>query len=72
MKTLSAGFTVFGVQNGSECWTSANANATYNKYGTSTNCVNGNKGGPYANAVYRTDGKPGWEASWLSRVVVLL
>jgi hypothetical protein len=51
------GYTVFGIQNGIECWSGPNAPNTYNKYGISTACKNG-EGGPWANDVYRiTSGK---------------
>ncbi len=46
------GYTVFGIQNGVECWSGPNAANTYDKYGTSTACTNG-LGGPWANDVYR-------------------
>ena len=46
------GYTVFGIQNGVECWSGPNAADDYNKYGTSTKCRNG-LGGPWANDVYR-------------------
>ena len=46
------GYTVFGIQNGVECWSGPSAANTYNKYGTSTKCLNG-VGGPWANDVYR-------------------
>ena len=48
----AAGYEVFGVQNAKECYTGAQAHITYDKYGESSNCVNG-KGGGLANSVYR-------------------
>ena len=46
-----AGYSVFGVQHGGECWSGPQAHVTYKKYGTSTKCVNG-KGGNWAQDVY--------------------
>ena len=46
------GYTVFGIQNGVECWSGPNAPSTYSKYGSSTACSNG-LGGPWANDVYQ-------------------
>ncbi|XP_065054644.1 uncharacterized protein LOC135683340 [Rhopilema esculentum] len=42
----------FGIQFYGECWTGADAEVTYNKYGPSTNCWNG-VGKHLTNAVYR-------------------
>ena len=47
-----AGYLVFGVQYGGECWSGPLAHVTYKKYGTSTKCVNGT-GGFWAKDVYR-------------------
>ena len=46
------GYTVFGIQNGVECWSGPDAPSTYDKYGPSTACRNG-LGGPWANDVYK-------------------
>ncbi|XP_028409034.1 adhesion G-protein coupled receptor D1-like [Dendronephthya gigantea] len=46
------GYTVFGIQNGVECWSGPDAASTYKKYGVSDKCRNG-LGGPWANDVYR-------------------
>ena len=48
----AAGYDVFGVQIGSECYTGPRAHLTYNQYGEAGNCLNG-KGGPLSNTVYR-------------------
>lgn len=48
----SAGYLVFGVQYGGECWSGPLAHVTYKKYGTSTRCVSGT-GGSWAQDVYR-------------------
>ncbi|XP_022796971.1 uncharacterized protein LOC111335350 isoform X3 [Stylophora pistillata] len=47
----SAGYLIFGVQYGGECWSGPLAHVTYKKYGTSTRCVNG-IGGSWAQDVY--------------------
>jgi hypothetical protein len=52
-KTHSTGFTVFAVQNGGWCASSATAGETYTKYGESTDCVGDGEGGGWANRVYR-------------------
>ena len=49
---LSLGYDTFAVQDGGQCFSSANAATTYNKYGQSTKCYGGT-GGPMANDVYR-------------------
>ena len=50
--TKSQGWTVFAAQNGQECYTSADAESTYQKNGGSTGCSNG-KGGFNAMDVYK-------------------
>ena len=45
------GYRLFGVQNGSECFSGPMAHRTFNRYGRSNRCRNG-KGGPWANDVY--------------------
>ena len=50
--TLSLGYDTFAVQDGGQCFSSANAGSTFNKYGKSTKCYGGT-GGPMANDVYR-------------------
>ncbi|XP_019620618.1 PREDICTED: uncharacterized protein LOC109467125 isoform X2 [Branchiostoma belcheri] len=47
------GYTVFAVQAGGWCASSANALQTYKKYGTSTSCQADGEGGPWANEVYQ-------------------
>ncbi|XP_019637236.1 PREDICTED: uncharacterized protein LOC109479688 [Branchiostoma belcheri] len=49
----SRGFTVFAVQNGGQCFGSANGHNTYNKYGPTTACAADGEGGPWANQVYK-------------------
>ena len=51
---LAKGYEYFGVQFYGECWSSANAADTYNKHGSSTNCVEG-VGKDMANFVYQFD-----------------
>ena len=50
------GYQYFAVQNGGWCASSANAESTYKKYGSSGACRNG-KGGGWANDVYMIEGK---------------
>ena len=47
------GFTVFALQNGGWCASSASAGDTYQQYGASTGCPAGGKGGGWANQVYQ-------------------
>jgi len=49
---LSRGYNMFAVQNGGQCFASATASLTFDKYGKSTACWNGGEGGPWANQVY--------------------
>ncbi|CAH1265253.1 COLEC11 [Branchiostoma lanceolatum] len=53
---LSGGFTVFAVQNGGQCFGSADGHNTYNKHGPSTACREDGEGGPGANEVYQITG----------------
>ena len=46
------GFTMFAVQYGGECMTSATAEQTFNRYGESNQCNASGKGGSWANNVY--------------------
>ena len=50
------GYRVFAVQHQGQCFTGPRAHLTYRKYGRSSKCKNG-KGGPWANDVYRVNGK---------------
>ena len=50
---ISSGFTVFAVQAGNQCFTSATAGETYSIYGESTACASG-RGGSWAMDVYTT------------------
>ena len=43
---LSWGYNMFAVQNGGQCFGSATAPLTFDKYGKSTACWNGGEGGP--------------------------
>ena len=57
------GFKVFAVQDGGQCFSSATANATFDRYGRSTECLSDGAGGPMANQVYKindgTSSSPG-------------
>ena len=54
---LRKGYTMFALQNGGHCQTSATAAQTFDKYGKSTACQADGKGGPWANQVYIFKGK---------------
>ncbi|KAI8492037.1 hypothetical protein Bbelb_304100 [Branchiostoma belcheri] len=49
-------FTVFALQDGGQCFGSADAQNTYKKYGPSTACKGDGKGGGWANKVYQITG----------------
>ena len=54
---LRKGYTMFAVQNGGHCQTSATAPQTFDKYGKSTACKADGEGGSWANQVYLIKGK---------------
>ena len=54
---LRKGYTMFALQNGGHCQTSATATLTFDKYGKSTACQADGEGGPWANQVYVFKGK---------------
>ena len=49
---LRKGYTMFAIQNGGHCRTSATAAQTFDKYGKSDACKADGEGGPWANHVY--------------------
>jgi len=49
---MKRGYHMFAVQLGGQCFSSATAPLTFNKYGKSTSCWPGGKGGFWANDVY--------------------
>ena len=49
---IRAGYSIFGVQNGGWCASSASALQTFDKYGQSKDCGADGEGGPWANHVY--------------------
>ena len=49
---LRKGYTMFAVQDGGHCQTSATAAQTFDKYGVSDACRADGEGGPMANHVY--------------------
>ncbi|XP_078603388.1 uncharacterized protein LOC144877354 [Branchiostoma floridae x Branchiostoma japonicum] len=55
---LSRGFPVFALQNGGECFGSADGLNTYNKHGNSAACAADGEGGLWANEVYKIIGCP--------------
>ena len=46
------GYTIFAVQDGGQCFSSADAKTKYKKHGSSKACSSDGKGGPMANSVY--------------------
>lgn len=52
-RAISKGFEVFGVQFGGQCFTSATAKYTYNKYGHSNECQRDGRGGIWTNEIYK-------------------
>ena len=56
IRAWNKGFKVFAVRYGKECWSSKDANETYNKFGSANDCLGG-IGGHYSNAVYQITGK---------------
>ena len=50
--SLSLGYKVFAIQDDGQCFGSAEAEQTYNKYGISTGC-HGGEGGSMASSVYK-------------------
>ena len=49
---IRAGYSIFGVQDGGWCASSASALQTFDKYGQSNDCGADGEGGPWANHVY--------------------
>ena len=49
------GYKIFAVQDGGQCFSASTV--THDKYGPSSACIRGKKGGPMANDVYKI--KPG-------------
>jgi len=47
------GYKVFALQNGGECYSSADAGSTYKAHGVSKDCRLDGEGGPWSNHVYR-------------------
>ena len=59
MRAALLGYTIFGLEVGVECYTAADAELTYKKYGPATNCTGG-VGGQWALNVYKiVDCPPG-------------
>ena len=48
----SLGYTVFALQDNGACHSSPDAGNTYDKHGSSTDCPNSGRGGPWLNNVY--------------------
>ena len=49
---MKAGYSMFAVQNGGQCFSSGTAAKTFDKYGKSTACKSDGEGGRKANQVY--------------------
>mgnify|MGYP001795407924 CR=1 FL=1 len=56
LKTKTKGWPAFGTQYSEECWSSSDADQTYDKYGTSDLCKN-KMGEHWANDVYLRTGE---------------
>ena len=54
---MRVGYSMFAVQNGGQCFGSATAPQTFDKYGKSTACKLDGEGGFWANQVYVTKGR---------------
>ena len=54
---MRMGYSMFAVQDGGECFGSATAPQTFDKYGKSDACRADGTGGPWANQVYVIKGK---------------
>ena len=54
---MRRGYSMFAVQDGGWCASSARAQTTFNKYGTSGACLAGGEGGNMASQVYGIEGK---------------
>ena len=54
---MRAGYSMFAVQNGSQCAASATALQSFDKYGISPACKADGEGGPSANQVYLIKGE---------------
>ena len=52
-RAAKAGYSVFGVQYGGECYSNKDAEKTYRKYGRANNCSKDGKGGTWSNSVYQ-------------------
>ena len=52
-RAKALGNDVFAIQHGGECYTTATAGETYNKYGASNACSASGTGGIWANEVYK-------------------
>ncbi|XP_019630028.1 PREDICTED: uncharacterized protein LOC109474217 [Branchiostoma belcheri] len=53
---LSRGFPMFSVQDGGQCFGSADGLNTYNRYGPTTTCAEDGEGGAWGNEVYKITG----------------
>ena len=52
LAAMRAGYGMFAVQDGGQCFASSTAQQTYDKYGKSTACDDDGEGGSWANQVY--------------------
>ena len=53
---IKAGFIIFAIQDGGQCFSSATAPQTFDKYGESNDCQSDGEGGRMANHVYYIKG----------------
>ena len=49
---MRAGYSMFALQDGGQCFSSVTAPQTFDKYGESDACMADGEGGPFANQVY--------------------
>ena len=49
---VEKGYTIFAIQDGGQCFSSADAKSKYKLYGSSHACSSAGTGGPMANSVY--------------------
>ena len=60
---MRQGYSMFAVQDGGRCVSSADAPKTYSKYGDSVDCLADGEGGDMASQVYEIEGRMKMSAS---------
>ena len=69
-RATQLGNTMFGVQNGGECWLDDSKKNNYDKYGTSDRCKDG-VGGKWADSVYKIKGKLFGSSAFTDKFITL-